>query len=198
MDPAASLLGRRDHALLLDCGTERHRLVRLPPSVAIVVLDSGTRRSLEHSGYAQRRAELERGLAAFRGRRPLELLPDEVEAARIDDVSRRRLRHVVAENQRVRRFVRALEDGDLPELGRLLRASHASLRDDFEVSTPALDRLAERADAAGAIGARMMGGGFGGAVLALAERARAADVAAVAEAAYVCEAVDGAWQDLER
>src|SRR5204862_4620905 len=81
MDPAASLLGRRGHALLLDCGTEEYRYVPLPPELAIVVLDSGTRRSLEHSGYAPRRAELERGLAAFPGRRPLELAVDEVGAA---------------------------------------------------------------------------------------------------------------------
>jgi galactokinase len=196
MDPAASLLGRRGHAVLLDCGTEEHRLVPLPPALAIVVLDSGTRRSLEHSGYAQRREELERGLAAFRGRRPLEVTAAEVEAARVDEVARRRLRHVVSENGRVRRFVAALEAGDLPELGRLLRASHESLRDEFEVSTPALDRLAADAEGAGAVGARMMGGGFGGAVVALAEPERVEAVAAVAETSYVCEAVDGAWQDL--
>jgi galactokinase len=199
MDPAASLLGRRGHALLLDCGTEEHRLVALPHDLAIVVLDSGTRRSLEHSGYAERRAELERGLAAFPGRRPLELTPDEVEAAHLDDLARRRVRHVVTENGRVRRFVSALESGDRETLGRLLRESHASLRDDFEVSTPTLDALAARACEAGALGARMMGGGFGGAVVALAEAERTGEVAAVAEVSYVCEAVDGAraWQDHE-
>ena len=197
MDPAASLLGRRGHALLLDCGTEEYRPVPLPPELAIVVLDSGTRRSLEHSGYAQRRVELERGLASFPGRRPLELTLEEVEAAGLADVARRRVRHVVSENDRVREFVAALEAGDRDELGRLLRASHASLRDDFEVSTPALDALAERACEEGAVGARMMGGGFGGAVVALADADRAAEVAAAAEASYVCEAVDGAraWQD---
>jgi galactokinase len=201
MDPAASLLGRRGHAVLLDCETEEYRHVPLPSELAIVVLDSGTRRSLEHSGYAERRAELERGLAAFPGRRPLDLPLEEVEAADLDDVARRRLRHVVTENQRVRRFVVALERDDPAALGPLLRASHESLRDDYEVSTPALDALAERAEQAGALGARMMGGGFGGAVVALADADRAADVAAVAEASYVCEAVDGAhaleasWQD---
>jgi galactokinase len=167
MDPAASLLGRRGCAILLDCGTEEYRYVTLPPELAIVVLDSGTRRSLEHSGYAQRRAELERGLAAFPGRRPLELTVDEVEAAGLAEVPRRRLRHVVTENERVGRCVEALEQRDLTALGRIFREGHDSLRDDFEVSTPALDSIVDRAYEAGAVGARMMGGGFGGSALIL-------------------------------
>jgi galactokinase len=195
MDPAASLLGRRGHALLLDCGTEKYSYVPLPQELVIVVLDSGTRRSLEHSGYAQRRAELERGLTAFPGRRPLELTVEEVEAAELDEVPLRRLRHVVTENDRVRRCVDALEQRDLPALGRIFREGHDSLRDDFEVSTPTLDAIVERAYEAGAVAARMMGGGFGGAVVALTEADRADDVAAVVETAYVCRAMDGAWQD---
>jgi galactokinase len=195
MDPAASILGRRGHAVLLDCGTEEHRLVPLPTELAIVVLDSGTRRSLEHSGYTERQAELARALEAFPGRRPAELTLVDVDEAPVDDVARRRLRHVVSENERVRRFVAALERGERAALGPLVDESHASLRDDFAVSTAALDRLAARAAGAGALGARMLGGGFGGAVLALVERDRVDAVAAVAEPSYVCEAVDGAWQD---
>ena len=195
MDPAVSLLGRRGHALLLDCGTEQYSYVPLPQELVIVVLDSGTRRSLEHSGYAQRRTELERGLAAFPGRRPLELTVEEVEAAGLDEIPRRRLRHVVSENERVRRCVEALETRDLPALGRIFREGHDSLRDDFEVSTPALDAIVDGAYEAGAVGARMMGGGFGGAVVALTEADRAGDVASVVETAYVCQAMDGAWQD---
>jgi galactokinase len=210
MDPAASLLGRRGHALLLDCGTGEHRLVPLPPGLAIVVLDSATRRSLEHSGYATRRAELERGLAAIDGRRPLELTVDEAEAAAraagLDDVAARRLRHVVSENERVRLCVAALEAKGGPylaALGALFRAGHASLRDDFEVSTPELDLLVDLAYGAGAVAARMMGGGFGGAVVALAEAERAPSLVAAVQAAYaertgreapgyVCEPSDGA------
>ncbi len=210
MDPATSLLGRRGNALLLDCGTEEHRLVPLPPGLAIVVLDSGVRRSLEHSGYAARRAELERGVAAIGGRPPASLTVAQVEAearaAGVDDVAARRLRHVVSENERVRRCVAALEDPggpDLATLGTLFREGHESLRDDFEVSIPELDLLVDLAYESGAVAARMTGGGFGGSIVALAEAGRASSLvgdvttAYVARAGreaagYVCASVDGA------
>jgi len=176
MDPAASLLGRRGHALLLDCGTEEHRLVPLPPGLAIVVLDSGARHSHEHSGYATRRAELERALPALGGARPSEVTLEAADsaalAAGVDEVARRRLRHVVSENERVRRCVQALEAPGGPDrttLAALFREGHASLRDDFEVSTPELDLLVELACDEGAVAARMMGGGFGGSIVALAD-----------------------------
>src|SRR5690348_13984657 len=120
LDQAASLLSRRDHALLLDTGTLEHRHVRVPDGIAIVVVDSGTRRALEHSGYAVRHAELRAG-------------------------DPRRVRHVTTENERVRGVVAALErtPPDLDALGELFRAGHDSLRDDFEVSTPELDLLVD-------------------------------------------------------
>jgi galactokinase len=148
LDQAASLLGREGHAVLLDCGTLEHRLVPVPDEAALVIVDSGVEHSHETSGYAQRRAELEAGMPA-------------------------RVRHVRTENERVLRFVEALERGDLEDAGRLLVQSHASLRDDYEVSVPQLDALVERACAAGAYGARLVGGGFGGSVLALSDRSRA-------------------------
>ena len=192
MDPAASLLARRGHALLLDCGTEQHELVPLPAELSIVVLDSGVRHALEHSGYATRRAELERALPALGGARPSEVTPEAAEAAAlaagVDEVARRRLRHVVSENERVRACVRALEAPGGPDrarLGALFRASHASLRDDFEVSIPELDLLVELAREAGAVAARMTGGGFGGSVVALAERETAGALAAEVAAEYV-------------
>jgi galactokinase len=151
LDQAASLLGREGHALLLDCGTLEHRWVEVPPELAIVVVDSGERHSHEESGYADRRRELEAG-------------------------NPRRVRHVRTENERVRSAVKALEARDLDALGRLFAASHASLRDDYEVSTAALDRVVEAAVAAGALGARMTGGGFGGSVVALARIEAADDV----------------------
>jgi galactokinase len=198
MDPATSLLGRRGHALLLDCGTEEYSYVPLPPGIAVVVVDSGVRHTLEHSGYAARRAELERGLAALGGRRPADVTLVEAATADADDVALRRLRHVVTENERVRRFVDALRALDRPALGELLRGSHESLRVDFEVSTPELDLLVDLAYEHGAIGARMMGGGFGGSIVALADAGRAESVAAgVVEAygrgtsAWVCDSVDG-------
>jgi galactokinase len=153
LDQAASLLGRADHALLLDCGSLEHHWVRLPPELAVLVVDSGERHSHEDSGYADRRRELEAG-------------------------DPRRVRHVVTENERVRDAVEALEHEDLPALGELFAASHASLRDDYEVSTPTLDRVVEAALGAGAIGARMTGGGFGGSVVVIADQADAGAVLA--------------------
>jgi galactokinase len=151
LDQAASLLGRAGCALFLDCGTLDHRWVELPPELSIVVVDSGERHAHEGSGYGDRRRELESG-------------------------DPRRIRHVKTENDRVRAMVAALEDHDLQALGELFAASHASLRDDYEVSTPTLDRVVEAAVAAGALGARMTGGGFGGSVVVLAERERAESV----------------------
>jgi galactokinase len=192
MDPAVSLLARRGHALLLDCGTEEHRLVALPADLAVVVLDSGIRHSLEHSGYANRRAELERALPALGGARPSEVTVEAAEAAAlaagVDEVARRRLRHAVSENERVRACVRALEAPGGPDraaLGRLFREGHASLRDDFEVSLPELDLLVELAGEEGAVAARLTGGGFGGSVVALADADTADAFAAGVAAAYV-------------
>jgi galactokinase len=148
LDQAASLLGREGSALLLDCGSLEHRWIDLPEQLAIVVVDSGERHAHEGSGYGDRRRELEAG-------------------------GPRRVRHVTTENQRVLETVDALEREDLPALGALFAASHASLRDDYEVSTPTLDGVVEAALAAGALGARMTGGGFGGSVVVLAEHARA-------------------------
>ena len=206
MDPASSLLGRAGHALLLDCGSEEHRLVPLPPGIALVVFDSGVRHALEESGYGDRRRELERALTAIGTDRPSSLSAAEAEAkaaaAGVDEVARRRLRHVVTENERVREVVAALElpgGADLPALGRFFREGHESLRDDFEVSIPELDQLVELAYDHGAIAARMIGGGFGGSVLALApedDAERLADAVTRgyggAATPYICTSVDGA------
>jgi galactokinase len=192
MDPAASLLAERRHALLLDCGTEEWRHVPLPSRLAIVVLDSGIRHALEHSGYAARQNELRRSLAALDGRRPADFtLPEALAAARaggVDDVAIRRLRHVVSENARVRELVGVLEASegvDLERVGRIMRAGHESLRDDYEVSLPELDLLVELACEAGAVGARLTGGGFGGSVVALVPEERAQALVVSVEAAYL-------------
>jgi galactokinase len=153
MDQAAALLARARHALLLDCGTGEYRHVPFPDDLELLVVDSGRPRRLQESGYAGRRAEVEAG--------------DE-----------RRLRHVRTENERVPEVAAALERGDRETLGRALAAGHASLRDDFEVSTPELDRLVGAALAAGAVAARMTGGGFGGSIVALVERGEGARVGA--------------------
>lgn len=167
LDQAASLLGRAGHALLLDCGTLEHTDVPFPEEVAIVVLDSGEPRSLETSAYGDRRRELEAG-------------------------EPRRVRHIETENERVRETVAALGRGDIRALGPLFAASHASLRDDYEVSTPALDALVDRALESGAFAARLTGGGFGGCVVALAEPSRADNVLAVALRGWRVVPSDGA------
>jgi galactokinase len=153
MDQAASLLARTGHALFLDCGTREHRHVPFPPELELLVADSGSPRRLQESGYAQRRAEVEAGHP-------------------------RRLRHIRSENERVLEAVAALEAGDHDTLGRAFAASHASLREDFEVSTPALDGLVAHALSAGAVAARMTGGGFGGSIVALVDTGSGAEIGA--------------------
>jgi galactokinase len=179
MDQAASILGRAGHAVLLDCGTLEHRPVPLPDDHALLIVDSGVRRQLETSGYARRTEELAAALPVLDGRRPADVdvaeLPDLL--AGLDDVPARRLRHVVTENQRVRDTVAALETDDLDGVTRCFADGHASLRDDFEVSIAELDGLVELALGAGAQAARMTGGGFGGAIVALVREDRADDVA---------------------
>jgi galactokinase len=207
MDQAASLLGRADTALLLDCGTLDHRLVPLPADLALLVVDSGVTRELEASGYAQRRMELDAGLVALQQPRPSEAEPDEVDAliATLDAVQARRVRHVVMENARVRDTAAVLESGaDRDALGRLFAASHASLRHDFEVTVPETDLLVELCLDAGASAARMTGGGFGGAVVALVDTECIGDVEQSVITAYArrygqrkatalrCRACDGA------
>ncbi|MFL5952580.1 MAG: galactokinase [Gaiellaceae bacterium] len=159
LDQSASLLGREGHAVLLDTGTLEHRLVPVPHDAALVVVDSGVAHSHESSGYADRRRELEAGMP-------------------------QRVRHVQTENDRVRAFVEALERGDLNACGALLLQSHASLRDDYEVSIPEIDLLVELAQDAGAYGARIVGGGFGGSILALTDEGRAAGLASAVSEAY--------------
>ena len=167
LDQAACLLGQAGAAILLDCATLEYRLVHVPERAALVIVDSGVERSLERTAYAQRRGELEHALALVGAERSTQVgLPD---LEGLDPVSQRRLRHVVTENERVELFAAAFEAGDLEGAGRLLGASHASLRDDYEVSIAELDLLVELADDAGGYGARLLGAGFGGAVLVLTD-----------------------------
>ena len=166
LDQLASLLGVAGHALRIDFRTLETRPVQLRlDGWRLVTVDSGERRSLAGSGYNQRRAECERA----RDELGLDSLRDAslCDAERLPDPLDRRLRHVIAENARVDAAVAALEAGDLPALGPLLDASHVSLRDLYDASTAAVEDTVERLRAAGAAGARMMGGGFGGQVIAL-------------------------------
>jgi galactokinase len=145
MDQLASVHGVAGHALLIDCTTFDITPVPVPDAVEVVVIHSGEQRSLAASAYATRRAELEAGDA-------------------------RRVRHVRTENERVRAFADALVAGDVTRAGALMVESHCSLRDDFEVSTAALDALVDRLVATpGVHGARLTGAGFGGCAVALTE-----------------------------
>ncbi len=166
LDQLASLFGERDRALRIDFRTLEVKPVALRLSgFRLVTLDSGESHTLAGSGYNERRAECAcacklLGIASLR----------EATLSAADELPSplaQRARHVITENERVEAAVGALERGDLEELGRLLDASHASLRDCYEISTPAVEAAVERLHEAGAIGARIIGGGFGGHVLGL-------------------------------
>jgi galactokinase len=175
LDQAACVLGRAGAAIFLDCSTLDFRLVAVPEGAALLVVDSGVERSLEGTAYAERRRELSRALELVGAERSTDV--ELAQLAGLDPLSMRRLRHVVTENERVRRFAAALETADLTTAGQLLTASHASLRDDYEVSIAELDLLVALAESAGAYGARLLGAGFGGSVLVLTDDERAGDVA---------------------
>ncbi len=170
MDQFASALGRRGHALLLDCATLEYQAIPFPDEVAIAVIDSGEHRSLASTPYNQRRREAESG-----------------------DPKRRR--HVDSEIKRVHFFVDALHERDFAGMGELLKESHRSLRDDFEVSTPNVDAIVEKAwTTEGCYGARIMGAGFGGSILALVDRVQAQSfVSAMDRPVLVCSTADGAY-----
>jgi len=189
MDQSASLLGRPGHALLLDCRSRASSQVPFDPARGgsrLLLIDTRAAHALTAGEYGRRRAECEQA-ARLLGVPSLRYLTDSGETGRLSDpVLRRRARHVVTDNARVLSLVallRSASDDTGPEIGRLLIQAHRSLRDDFEVSWPEADEAVDAALDAGALGARMMGGGFGGSVLALVpERAEDAVRAAVAGA----------------
>jgi len=215
MDQMISAAGRAGHALLIDCRSLETQAVPLPPGTTVVVLDTATRRGLVDSAYNERRAQCEAAaryfdVPALRDVSEAEFL---AQADQLDDVTRRRARHVVTENARTLRAVDAMRRGKTNavghhmgavEVGRLMNASHASLRDDFEVSSDELNAMATCAQRQEVCyGARMTGGGFGGCAVALvradASRALADAVAAcyreatnIAPNIYVCAATNGA------
>ena len=167
--------GREGSAVLLDCWTLEHRLVLDPSQTSrCLVVDSGVERRLENTDYAERRAELESALRTLGAERSTLLEVSDLDG--LDGVAERRLRHVVAENERVRRFAAAIESGDLPAAGsscsRVTRAFATTTRS-LSPSSISWSRSRRRR----AHGARLLGGGFGGSVLVLVDRSRAADVA---------------------
>jgi galactokinase len=178
MDPMACSLATAGTALFLDTRTLHAEPVPIPPEVELLVIDSGVAHDHVHGDYRARRAECERAAALLGVRELRDIAAVDLAALSLLPAPLgRRARHVITENDRVLCAVEALRSRDLDGLGRLFDASHASMRDDFEVSVPAVDRLVELTRAeAGVFGARLTGGGFGGAIVALV---RAGDGAAV-------------------
>lgn len=214
MDQFVSRLARRGAALLIDTDSLRYEHVPLPPEAAIVVTDTRVRRQLVGSEYNLRRQQCEQALAIARRRLAGWRLAREIPPSALPELERamppvpaRRLRHLVEENARVLEAVEALRAGDLARFGALMDASHASLRDLFEVSSPELDAAVDIARRTpGVYGARMTGAGFGGCTVTLARPEAVPAVVAALEAEYprrtgrtpqiwVLQAADGAsWQ----
>jgi galactokinase len=170
MDQSASLLCEAGHALLLDCRSGDMAAVPLDPAatgLALTIIDTGARHVLGDGRYAQRRSECDRAAALLGVGSLRDVTGLAAVAGLADPVLRRRARHVITENERVKETVALLSGGDMAGVGAVLHASHVSLRDNFEVSWPEADVAVDAATAAGALGARMMGGGFGGSALAL-------------------------------
>ena len=187
MDQLISALGLPDHALLIDCRSLHTTPVPLSPQVSWLILDTTKRRELTHTEYGMRRQQCEEaakllGVPALRDVTPAML---ENKRSVLSDVLYKRAKHVVEEDKRTLEMVDVLNKDDLHAAGQLLNASHASLRDLFQISIPELDIMADLAQhAPGCYGARMMGGGFGGSVLALVPNADAERVSTQVAAGY--------------
>lgn len=181
MDQFVSCHGRAFHALLLDCRSLEYELVKLPPGIQLVICNTMVKHEIGSSQYNVRRAECEEGVRALskalpgiRALRDVTLAQLEAHRALLNPTVYSRCHHVITENDRVQNAVRALESGDVRSLGPLMRDSHRSLRDDYEVSCQELDLMVEIAAAQpGVIGARMTGGGFGGCTINLVESSAA-------------------------
>ncbi|MBW8764468.1 MAG: galactokinase [Microbacterium sp.] len=189
MDQMASMLGEPDAAIFLDCRSLEAQLVPLgvaEAGLAILVMDTRVKHAHSTGGYGERRAACERGAAIMGVPSLRDVSVGDLSRAEtlMDDVTFRRVRHVVTENQRVLDTVRVLREQGARAIGDLLVASHASMRDDFEISVPELDTAVEAALSAGALGARMTGGGFGGAAIALIEADAVATVSDAVNAAF--------------
>jgi galactokinase len=192
MDQLAVALGVAGHALLIDCRSLDTEPVPIPAEVRILVLDSAVARTLAGSAYNQRRAECESALRTLRAVEPRlralrDVTPDllATQGWRLAEPQLRRARHVVTENQRVLDSAAALRRGDVDRFGQLLVESHASLRDDYQVSGPELDTLVDIAvKTPGVLGARLTGAGFGGCAVALVTTEQAEHAAALIAARY--------------
>ena len=209
MDQMISASGEKDHALLLDCRSLETRLIPMPSNLAVLIVNSNVRRGLVDSEYNTRRQQCEAAARHYgvKALRDLDLAALEAGKGGLDEVSYRRARHVVGENTRTLAAADALASGDLARLGELMGQSHAAMRDDFEITVPAIDGLVEiiKAQIGSEGGVRMTGGGFGGCVVAVLRPEKVAAAIAAVEAeyqarfglkadCYVCRASAGAGQ----
>ncbi len=209
MDQLISARGAAGHALLIDCRSLAATPVHLPDDVAVLIVHSRVKRGLVDSEYNARREQCEAAARHYgvKALRDVDAAMLEARAAGLDATTLKRARHIVTENQRTLDAAKALAEGDLKRLGVLMAESHASMRDDFEITTPAVDRLVEiaQAEIGDEGGARMTGGGFGGCVVAVLPESRVAAVRAAIEADYrapsgepgtvwVCHASEGAGE----
>jgi len=187
MDQLISAAGRADHALLIDCRSLEFQPVPFPPGAAVVVLDTSTRRGLVDSAYNQRRAQCESAARFFHvaALRDVDPATFRQRSGGLDETTRRRAWHVITENDRTLRAAEAMRAGDAQAVGEMMNESHQSLRDDYQVSSEALDAMVEAARAhPDCYGARMTGAGFGGCAVALIRTEAAEDFAARTTAAY--------------
>lgn len=209
MDQLISALGKKDHAMLLDCRTLGTRPVSMPKDIAVVIINSNFRRNLVGSEYNTRREQCETGARFFAqpALRDVDINQFKAVEHELDPQVAKRVRHVLTENARTLEAADALSRGDLKRMGELMAESHASMRDDFEITVPPIDTLVEivKAEIGERGGVRMTGGGFGGCVVALipfdlvdSVKAAVAEQyeakTGIKETFYVCTASEGAGQ----
>lgn len=193
MDQFAIAMGKKDHGILLNTATLTHRYIPLDlRDCTLVIMNTGLRRELVSGSYNERREDCERALSLLKDHFPIESLcdlpPEDLSEALdflSEDVLKKRVRHVVTENDRVKRAIRALEEGRMEETGELLNASHLSLKEDYEVTGPELDTITQLArEHPGCLGARMTGAGFSGCAIALVRNGSTEDFIDKVKARY--------------
>jgi len=209
MDQLISALGKKGSALLIDCRSLGTKAVSMPEGVAIVIINSNFKRTLVGSEYNTRRQQCETGARFFQQKALRDVSLDQFNAVanELDPLVAKRVRHVLTENSRTVEAAAALEKGDLQRMGELMAESHASMRDDFEITVPQIDTLVEivKATIGDKGGVRMTGGGFGGCVVALVPEALVPEVkqavesqyeakTGIKETFYVCKPSQGAGQ----
>lgn len=214
MDQFIAVFGQEGHALMLDCRTLESEALRIPQDARLVICNSMVKHDLAAAGeYNRRRADCETGVSILRKRLPhvralrdVTLTDLKAHQSELPEVVYRRCRHVISENQRVLDAAGALRSGDLGDFGRLMRESHQSMRDDYEISVSELDLLVEIASACdGVYGSRMTGGGFGGCTISLVDSRsvegfqrtitrKYKDATGISAPVYVCSASQGAGE----